>query len=77
MKYPSIEFLYVNQLPANSKICLFGADGSGLSLRKQINNERKDIAIPYFIDSFKTEKYIDDTEIINIENLQNIKNEYD
>lgn len=48
---------FVNKIPHNSKIAIWGACECGVNLKNYINQNRKDIKILFWVDSLKTGEY--------------------
>ena len=67
---------FVEKIPENSRIAIFGAGFAGIGLKKYIDENRKDIKITFFIDSFvQGEK--DGLKIIKTADIDDYKKEFD
>lgn len=67
---------FVEQIPHNSKISIFGAGFAGRGLRKYIEENRPDIKIVFFIESFR-DGYENGIPILNFKDLPENKNKFD
>ncbi|MEI8388888.1 MAG: hypothetical protein WCG23_03275 [bacterium] len=71
--------MFVNltdNIPLNSRICIYGSLKVGIFLKRLLELTRKDVKIVCFLDSFKS-GIIDNLEIINIADIKTIESEYD
>ena len=66
------KFDLFDDIPVNSRICIYGAGETGLYVKKFIELTRCDIKIICFIDSFKSGK-LADLDVINISISMNWK----
>jgi len=66
-----------DDIPQNSKICIYGTGSRSIHFSKFINIFRKDIKIICFIDSFKKDGKIDDIKILNLNDFLILEKKYD
>ncbi len=67
---------FVSKIKSNSKIAIYGAGLSGVGLKKYIEENRQDIEILFYVDSFKTGEE-DGLKIVNLGELEQYKNSID
>lgn len=67
---------FVEQIPFNSKIAIFGAGFAGCGLRRYIEENRQDIKIVFFVDSYR-EGDENGIPIVNFKDLPDNKNKFD
>ena len=67
---------FIDKIPQNCKVALFGAGTVGKIIQSYIQEERPDINIICYIDSFITGN-IDGIKIYNIKEIENIKNQFE
>lgn len=65
----------VPELPENAKICIYGTGARASSAKDFLTENRPDVEIVYFIDSFKSGVF-EGKEIIQFDQIESIKNEY-
>ena len=67
---------FIEKIPQNSRIAIFGAGNAGKGLKNYIDVNRKDIKILYFFDSY-AQGQVDGISIINSADIDEHKNEFD
>lgn len=67
---------FVDKIPNNSRIAIFGAGNAGKGLKNYIDVNRKDVKILYFFDSY-AQGQVDGISIINSADINEYKNEFD
>ncbi|OGI00297.1 MAG: hypothetical protein A2Y25_01560 [Candidatus Melainabacteria bacterium GWF2_37_15] len=66
----------LKDIPADSKICIYGAGKTGLIFKEGIELSRKDIEIICYIDTYKTEN-LAGIEVIKVSDLIPLEGKYD
>ena len=69
-------FYCLNEMPQDSRVCLYGTGHYGMALYELLKTKRPDIRVIRFIDSFK-KGLLYNVAIIGPDNLQAIEDEYD
>lgn len=67
---------FIEKIPQNSRIAIFGAGNAGKGLKNYIDVNRKDIKILYFFDSY-AQGQVDGISVINSADIDEHKNEFD
>lgn len=67
---------FLNQIPKNSKIALWGTGVAALGLKKVLFEKRNDVKVRFFIDTFKTGE-VDSLKIYAPESLSYLQDEID
>src|SRR3989339_597599 len=70
-------FIHLSEdIPHNSRICIYGTGKRGLILKKYLAKHREDIDIKCFIDSYRNNGTIDGLEVVNINSFSNIQYDF-